>query len=175
MKNDNENLNELLKSLYNAEQAELVRQQIQAGDKLFAQFKTHQPDAANIEAVKQNIRDKITSGKHTALPRIIKFIAAAACILIAVSAGIMWMFKNSPQPQVGKIISQNITEENWFSDEQYTQNDKDLAVFEEQYRQLQDLLLAVKLDENGDYESRTGSVDELETSFIEIKTSFWEG
>lgn len=163
MSNENENLNELLSSFYDEQEANEFKNDLNSFDKMLDGGPV--PSAQTIDAIKNAVAKKLSS--HHQRNRFFTFrrIAVAAIVLLIALVGTNIDIRRDIYPdEPGVTLAADLFDES---------DSSQIALLTEQVEQIEDALLSVRLDEYDTYSS--DSYSELETELNEINGDFWKG
>ena len=161
----NKNIDGLLSRFYDKAQAGQIKNDIESGDKLLASFPAPAPSAELVDDIKARI-----SAKLARRPRKVYYRIAAAVALIIIIINLLPSTRLS-ETTLTMTIDTVLDDSSIFS-----QTDADLALLSAEFEQIEMSILALKLGETENGDSRiTDPIDDLETKLIEIETVFWKG
>ena len=160
MSKEQENLNELLSSFYNEQEANEFKKNLDSFDAMLSECPT--PSAQMINDIKCAVVQKLSTRKHS-ISVISRRMAMAAMIMLIAFAGLKMSNRQN------EIKPKNVLTADFFEDDETSQ----IALLTEEIEQIEDALLSVRLDE---YDTFSGdSYFELETELSEINGDFWKG
>jgi hypothetical protein len=162
MNENHENLNELLSSFYNEQEANEFKNDLNSFDKMLDDSAA--PSSQMIDSIKSAVAKKLSSRKHRKYV-VLRPVAAAAIVLLIAFAGLKI---TSRQDSITEVAISNLTYD--LFDESETSQ---IASLTEQIEQIEDALLSVRLDEYDSYGD--DSYLELEAELNEINGDFWKG
>ena len=159
MNDNHENMDKLLSSLLDTNEAARTKQDIQLGDKIINGFTSPEPDPVVVSKIKTRISVRLTQRNkfRTAAWR----ATAAAVIIIVTAIGARFIGNDNNMSK----NQQNVAAIIW--------NDDILTSLAGQIEEIESDMLNIRLDEYG---SENGEVFiELEHDIAEINGEFWKG
>ena len=156
MNNEYENLDSLLKSLYDETEAEAVKEDIRKGDEILASADELVPEPAVISGIKMKISERLIARSGRRMNTLPLRVVAAAMIAVVAFFGIQNMQRQpgSPVPAPGPVI--------W----NFWGEDATASIMDDELDEIEHTILAISLGED-----ETESDDDIESLEIEIMAS----
>ncbi len=165
-KENNEQLKELLKTLYSGAEALKVAEDIEAGEKLIRSYPVLEPAETTKWRIKAAIAKKLRAKKqHAVRARVYQALSVAAVIVVVALAVKVFEYNRpnivTPQPGEPPIV--------------FTAMDAktNTNVYSREIDQIQRQVASLQFGQTAD--EQLNSVDELETEYITIASDFWKG
>ena len=169
MRNDNENLNELLGRFFEGQEASKAADDLWAGREIFETYSAPAPDAETIKNIKAQVSQRLTAKTRRAEYTSIAYhVAIAASIVIVALAGSRFFEQRETAPiKTANAIAGQIWEDETMN------GDIQLAYLTAEIEDIEETLLLTRLDE---YEEENSSIlDEIEIEMISMNGDFWKG
>lgn len=173
MENRNqENLGELLRKFFDAEQAKNCLKDLQEGEQIFRDNPAPEPDDMLIANIKAGIAMRLSARKAELARRRVyrRAVAAAAVFLIA---GISTMLFNGPQHGPPRLAAASLMPTAIWESDDITADDENLAFFATEIQQIENEVMALESDE--DTSESDSAIEELEMELMVISSDFWKG
>ncbi len=165
-KENNEQLKELLKTLYGGAEAENIAEDIEAGEKLIRSYPVLEPAETTKWRIKAAIAKQLRAKKQHAVRAKVYQALSVAAVIVVVALAVK--FINTPgtnlgptQPGEPPIVFTAI-------DAKTNTN-----VYSREIDQIQRQVASLQFGQTAD--EQLNSVDELETEYITIASDFWKG
>ena len=173
MENRNhENLGELLRKFFDAEQAESYLKDFQEGERIFRDNPAPEPDDMLIANIKAGIAMRLSARKAELARRRVyrRAVAAAAVFLIA---GISTMLFNDTRQGPTRLAAASLMPTAMWESDDVAADDENLAFFTTEIQQIENEVVALESDE--DTSESDSTIEELEMELIVISSDFWKG
>lgn len=161
---DQENLKALFEGFMNAREADEATEQVRRGEQLLRENAAPQPRPELLAQIKAQVGSALAARKSQGPMRIAYKVAAAAAVVVTLSAISIWLVgDNGAREKLPEIPwGQNLAAE-----------DADLATLSAEIEQIEGEFVALQLGENG----TNGHIDvaELELELMDINGDFWKG
>lgn len=167
-----ENLTELFRKFFDAEQVESCIEDIQKAEQILRENPAPEPDNLLVANIKAEIAVRLPARRaELSRHRTYRVVAAAASIIVLAAISLQLFTKPNGEPPTIMYASLMPTAI-WESDD-IAADDTNLAVFAAEIEQIKDEVLTLESGEdtgNGD-----STLAELEMELIEIEGDFWKG
>jgi hypothetical protein len=170
MNNKNENLKELLNKFFSEAEAARAEEDILRGEQIIADNPAPQPDARVISDIKARVRSELARREKRGVFTYLRatMTAAAAVLIIGV---ILFMIHPAEERSLPTVAEGTIPQGIWES-EDLMDDDVDLAMLAANIDAVEEEVLALRFDEQGD---KMINLDEVEIEVLEISEDFWKG
>ena len=166
MKNDNENLEELLSGLLNETEAAKAMSDIKTGDAVLAGSISPSPDEAVVRGIKRQIKNRLWLSKRRRFVRRTSEAVVAAVLVIGVLIGLVI---TQSRHDGGTALNLNIWEDSTLEE---IEINPEYALLVGEIEEIEASLLSIRLDEDS---SEYDDLLEIEMEMLEMEGNFWKG
>jgi len=168
-----ENLKELFGRFMDAESAQRAAEDIDRGEAILRANPAPRPDEYLVADIKAGMQRAAIRNRRVVQTRRLVWEVVAVAATVTIAAG-LWLssVNRDTAPRRNIQLASLVPAALWESDD-VTTADADLAMLTAEVNQIEDELVAVRLDEG--WANGNGKTSDLEMELIEVNSDFWKG